>query len=361
MATLMHANRQWASRPADERFVSLPAMQSFLATVREQSRQAIVSTRGIEAVASPDFKGLSIGAPDGNLYDPTNWAFGQLSQLAEAPASYLRTLAAPIAADCINFGLRFKREIEDIGILMQSNGTKTLRAATGPRYGRIWNDDVVAALIDRFGDGVTGDWKVPGEFGKDVAVTQKNTTLFASDRDMFVFLADEKNRIEVPDRRNGQPGSLARGFFVSNSEVGKSSLYIGTFLFDYVCCNRIVWGATEYKEVSVRHTASAPDRWVEEVMPALKAYSESSSDNIVRAIEQAKETKLEKDLGEFLKGRFSARMIQGFEAAHVADEDRPIETVWDVVTGITAYARQVENQDARIELETKAGEFLKAA
>jgi hypothetical protein len=45
---------------------------------------------------------------------------------------------------------------------------------------------------------------VPGEFGQRVTVTQDNTTLFASDRDMFVFLADEENRIELPSRRAGR-------------------------------------------------------------------------------------------------------------------------------------------------------------
>ena len=73
---------------------------------------------------------------------------------------------------------------------------------------------------------------------------QDNTTLFASDRDMFVFLADEDNRIENPNRRAGRFGSFARGFFVWNSEVGKTTLGAGFFLFDYVCCNRIVWGET---------------------------------------------------------------------------------------------------------------------
>jgi hypothetical protein len=34
---------------------------------------------------------------------------------------------------------------------------------------------------------------VPGEFGQRVAVTKQNTTLYASDRDMFVFLADEED------------------------------------------------------------------------------------------------------------------------------------------------------------------------
>ena len=31
-----------------------------------------------------------------------------------------------------------------------------LRAATGPAYGRIWDADIVDALVERFGDGVSG-------------------------------------------------------------------------------------------------------------------------------------------------------------------------------------------------------------
>ncbi len=65
-----------------------------------------------------------------------------------------------------------------------------------------------------------------GRFGKRVTVDRENTTLYASDRDMFVFLADEDRRIEVAGR------SLARGFFVWNSEVGDKTLGAGFFLFD---------------------------------------------------------------------------------------------------------------------------------
>src|ERR1700730_11680066 len=58
-----------------------------------------------------------------------------------------------------------------------------LRAATGPRYGRIWNADVVDALVERFGDGVSGHWRVPGIFGERITVDKGNTTLYASDRE----------------------------------------------------------------------------------------------------------------------------------------------------------------------------------
>jgi len=76
-----------------------------------------------------------------------------------------------------------------------------------------------------------------------VTVDKQNTTLYASDRDMFVFLADEENRIEIPGRRAGQSGSFARGFFVGNSEVGKSSLFAGFFLFDAERTIEALWAA----------------------------------------------------------------------------------------------------------------------
>jgi len=235
-----------------------------------------------------------------------------------------------------------------------------LRAATGPQYGRIWNADLVESLVDRFGDGVTGDWKVPGEFGQRVQVTKENTTIYASDRDMFVFLADEDHRIDVPDRRNGEPGSLARGFFVWNSEVGKTSLGCAFFLFDYVCCNRIVWGAREFNEIRVRHTSGAPDRWLEEVQPVLIEYAKASARPIVEIIENAKQKRLD-DIDKFLGERFGKRMTLDLKEIHMSEEHRPIETLWDATTAVTARARVLPFQDQRVELEREAGKILQLA
>ena len=177
-------------------------------------------------------------------------------------------------------------------------------------------------------------------------VTGENTTLFAGDRDMFVFLADEKNRIELPGRRDRQTGQLARGFFVSNSEVGAGTLRVKTFLFDYVCQNRIVWGAHELEEIAIRHTASAPDRFVEEVAPALLAYSQAAAGSVERVLASAQRSKVDK-VEEFLAKRFGPKVGQRVAAAHVAEEGRPIETVWDVVTGATAYAKSIPWTDRK--------------
>lgn len=362
MSTLMQASRQWASRPDDQRFVSLTELHDYCSKQRDNSRGRVVSSRRLSAApVDGDHKSLVVLGPDGSPVAPTHWSFGQLASRAGAPPSYLRELPAPIAADCINYGLKHVRDVEELGVLLYKNGgAPELRAVTGPQYGRVWNAQITQALVARFGDGLTGDFKVPGEFGKDVAVTKANTTLYASDRDMFVFLADEKNRIEMPNRRDGQKGSLARGFFVWNSEVGKTSFGFAMFLFDYVCCNRIVWGAEEYKEIRLRHTVSAPDRWMEEIVPVIDAYSHASAAPVQRAIAHAQAKRIE-DVDKFLRNRFTASLAQAISAVHVVEEARPIETLWDAVTAVTAYARGVPHQDRRIDLEREAGKILDMA
>lgn len=355
---LMQANTQWTNRPDDERYTSLLDMREHFHTVRHQSRETVVSSRSIELVPDADNKGMAIVGKAGVPYAPSHWAFGQLATLAGAPAGYLRDLPSPIAADCVNYGLKFSRDVADVGLLLQSNGTRSLRAATGPRYGRIWNSEILDTLVNRFGDGVSGTgFRVPGEFGRDVTVTKENTTLYASDRDMFVFLADEQNRIEIPNRRDGESGSMARGFFVWNSEVGDKTLGIASFLFDYVCSNRIVWGAAEFKQVTIRHSAGAPDRWIEDVMPAIKSYASGTSGNVVAAIEDARSHRLD-NVDEWLAGRFGKRIGQRVAMAHMTEEGRPIETRWDAITGATAYAKSIGQTDNRVAFERQAGDLL---
>lgn len=361
--TLHQASHQWATRPDDQRFASLTDLNAFCENDRARSIGRVVSTRTLEArPVEGDTKSLVIfNRESERIATPTHWAFGQLATRAGAPASYLRELPSPIAADCINYGLRFSRDIEDIGTLTYKNGGPAeLRAVTGPNYGRVWNAQITRALVDRFGDGISGDFRVPGEFGKAVEVTKKNTTLFASDRDMFVFLADEKNRIKVPNRRDGKSGELARGFFAWNSQVGRTTFGLGLFLFDFACSNRMVWGAEGYTEIKLRHTASAPDRWLEEVYPAITAYANASEQPIVRAIEAAQTKKLA-DVDDFLRSRFSGNMSNAIKAQHMAEEGRPVETLWDAATAITAYARELPHQDVRVEMEREAGRVMKLA
>jgi hypothetical protein len=362
MSTLMQASNQWSSRPADQRFESLTALNEYVTRVRDNSHAKVLSSRELScAPVEGNSRGLSCLGPNGAPVNLTHWSFAQLCQLAAAPAGYLRSLPAEMAADCVNYGLHVTRDVSDVGVLLYKNGGEPeLRAATGPNYGRIWNETITRALVDRFGDGLTGDFRVPGEFGKAVEITKANTTLYASDRDMWVFLADERNRIEIPNRRDGEPGSLARGFFLWNSEVGSATFGIATFLFDYVCLNRIVWGAQGYDEIRIRHTSGAPDRWIEQAAPAIEAYANSSASSVTEAIAAARAKRIDK-VDDFLSKRFTRSQVSAIKAAHLSDEQRPIETLWDATVGVTAYARGIQYQDERVKLEREAGKILNLA
>lgn len=366
MTILMQASNQWASRPADERFTSLHDLHDFSSKVRDRSSAKVVANRALELqpTEADPIKGLQIVGQNGNPAVMTHWAFGQIASLAGGPAGYLRNLPAPIAADAINYGLKYNRDVEEIGVLvtrkLHDMDTIEMRAATGPKYGRVWNSELTEALVKRFGNGVDGDWRVPGEFGQRTVITKENTTLYASDRDMFVFLADEENRIDVPNRRNGESGSMARGFFVWNSEVGAGTLGAAFFMFDYVCCNRIVWGAEGFKEIRLRHSSGAPYRWLEEIQPVLTEYANASEKPVLETIAAAKEKRLD-DVSEWLNKRFTKKLAAKIDVAHCREENRPIETLWDVVTGITAHAKTIEHQDTRIGLEREAGKLLQMA
>jgi len=282
-----------------------------------------------------------------------------------APANYLRSIPTKLAAECLNHSMKQIDE-KEIGLRLRqysSDGQiqRVANSLNGPKYGRVWNDEITGLMLNRGIDGVNGDWRIPGEFGRDVTITKDNTTLYSSDHDMFIFLADEKNRIELPHRRGGKSGTLARGFFIKNSEVGASRLIITTFLFDYACSNRIVWGAEQVMEVSIRHTSKAPESWLDRTMPALEAYHSASVQPIEDGLRAAQRLVLEApkiiDMVGNVVGKRSVPLVQ---AAYLEDEGRPMETLWDVVTGITAYSRTIAYTDERMVLDKAAGDLLES-
>lgn len=362
MADLMAVNAQWRDRPADQRFLSLTDLHKHAVRAKTGAVERTVSVGEIQAQLSNG--GLTFKGPKGNAFPATHWAAGQLSQLAGAPASYLRTLPDALAAACFNHGLQVNGKDRTKLLLQATDSGAMISAATGPDYGRVWTADVVGSFIKRFGDGVTGDFRVPGIRGKALdAVTRENTTIYGSDRDCFFFLADEKNRIEVKERRGGEGGSLARGFYVWNSETGSKTIGVRKFLFDFVCANRIIWGAEGVQEVRIRHTSGAPDRWMAEIARFLHDYMQSSAaaEEAQIAAAQAKTLGDRQEVTDFLLARWSKNVTEEILSTHVKEEGREVATLWDVVTGATAYARTVPYQDERVKIEIEAGKVLALA
>ena len=372
---------QWFSRPDDQKFLTLDNMLATKKNDAQRMTSRTVDTHKIQIVgefdeANPSRGDLRIEYADDNNRDhvntPTNWSFGQLSQLSGAPAGYLKDLPAPLAADCIQWGLRYNRGRELVKVYGSQADGGDLRAATGPDYGRIYDWEIlepVKNLVDASG----GRWKVPGMmtgsrdglavYDPDVPVTMDTTTLFASDRDVFVFLVDDRNPIEVGKLPNGEPDLMFRGFYAWNSETGSKTAGIAAMYLRGVCMNRNLWGVENFQEIKIRHTKFAPDRFAMEARPALESFAHGSTATFVEGVQAAKAAKIAHDDEsrlEFLSKRagLSGRMAKAANARHLKEEGRPVETVWDAAQAITAIARDIPHQDARIEVERKAGALL---
>lgn len=355
---LHRASMEWASRPDDQRYESMDALKAAVVSRRRESWTASVPTADLRVVPV-DGKGIAVATFDQTagarrLLAPSNWAFGQLSQYAGAPASYLRTLPAELASINLQWGLERAAVRDDALVLAQSNGDHKLRALTSTSYGRIWDADVVSA-VERVNP--DGRWVIPSA-SYTTTNPKRATTLYASDRDVFIFLVDPKNEIEV----NGD--KLYRGFYVWNSEVGSAVFGLTTFLYRYVCDNRIIWGATDVRELRIRHTGGAPERFAYEGEKYLRRYADESVAGLVDGIKAAQSKALPVGKDETVESWLQSRGFSKAEAVGSVQsaqaEEGKARTLWDIVNGVTAYARGIPHTDRRVELESKAGKLMAA-
>lgn len=365
---------EWFSRPDDERFLSLTDLYDVVRARADRATTRVVDSKAIRVEARSDSpERLSLMVPDEERpVAPTNWAFGQLCSLVGAPASYLRELPAALAGINLQHGLVAHRG-EQVKLLQTDDGRTELRAATGPEYGRIWDYELVEAVMKIAGDGVGQTrWKVPGvldwsnmHYNPYVDVTRDTTTLYASDRDVFIFLVDDTHPIEAGKLPNGDPDLYFRGFYCWNSEVGAKTLGMATFYLRAVCMNRNLWGVENFEEVKIRHSKFAANRFAHEAAPALEHFADSSPMPFLRGIKTARErivARKDEDRETFLRKRgFSKAETAKIVATVLNEEGRPPETIYDFVQGITAFARTRTNQDSRLEVEGKARKLLETA
>ena len=362
---------EWFSRPDDERYLSLSELHAAVRGRAERATARTIETKALQVEASrDDAERLALVVPGRDEpIAPTHWSYGQLCSLVGAPASYMRQLPAPLAGINLQHGLLSHRA-ELVKTLEADDGRVELRAVTGPDYGRIWDHELVAAVMKIAGDGA-GDtrWKVPGlldwstmTHNPFVEVTKNTTTLYASDRDVFLFLVDDTHPIEAGRLPNGDPDLYFRGFYAWNSEVGSKALGIASFYLRAVCMNRNIWGAEGFEEISIRHSKFAGHRFAHQAAPALERFADSSPMPFLAGIRAAREqivARGDKDREIFLRKRgFSKPETEKIIATVLDEEGRPPESVFDFVQGITALARTKPHQDARLELEGKAAKLL---
>lgn len=139
---------EWFTRPDDERYLSLETLYDAVRARAEAATTQTVETRSIRVeAAADDAERLQLMLPDRpHAIAPTHWSFGQLCSLVGAPSGYLRQLPAALAGINLQHGLLSHRG-ELVKTLESGDGHTELRGVTGPDYGRIWDQELVSAVM----------------------------------------------------------------------------------------------------------------------------------------------------------------------------------------------------------------------
>jgi hypothetical protein len=367
-SVITRASREWWTRPDDERYLTLDELHRATLRRAELCEARTVCNKDLLVRGNAEAGGeLYLAHEDFGFLHPTHWSLGQLATISHTPARWIREVAPlptgpAIAAHAINLGLRHLAECAEVQLVkvphMPGLRDGNLRCIVGPDYGRIYDHEVVRAVMDTNED---GRWHVPAA-SYQTKNPKRATTLYASDRDVFVFLVDERNPVSI--RVGGTVRNLFRGFMVWNSEVGHHKFGFMTFLYDFVCDNRTVWGAREVKEVSIKHTKNAPERFLREVRPMLRAYAEASVHDVEAKLQRAADMKVGTSDEEVMawlrrhefKEKESRKIVETAKA-----EEGGARTVWELVNGGTAVARTIPYNDDRVALEKRVSGLLRLA
>jgi len=372
----MSISSQWNKRGEDERFENLVVLETFKHLGLKHMVERKVQLEDIEFDHNDNV--LHVLIPGTNIQlDLTNWAFSQLCGWLTAPSAHYRAFPAIRAADNLNYWARNSNDVE-VKIYYDEKAGK-LHAVTGPNYGRVHDYSVVQSVREIAGDGVSKDalWRVPGSidwssyfrsdtvrYSPAVSVDKQNTTLYASDRDMFLFLVDDHNPIEIGKLPNGDSDLVFRGFNVSNSEVGKAPLEFRTMLLRGVCMNRCLWGveASSIESLYIKHTKRAPEYYRDKLIPILNNISLAGSSSVLETVNSARAIKFMKDEDRltFLTGQgFTLKQAIAIQKEAYHTDQTPPDNLWLMVNAITAWARTKPYQDQRWALEQQAGQLLK--
>jgi hypothetical protein len=385
------AHWQWASRPDDERFTSLTDLLAFTDMRRRNSASSVLDTRQLRLAAGTNDAGdtdpskLVFLSKEGAETQFTNYSFGQLCERVGSRPSEWRDVAGkpmptPLMVPPLQWRLEYARQqmespqaklyylppdiTSENGEVVQ-NAEGVLMAFTGPKYGRIYDADVCRKVVE-FNERQGNTWHIPYATYQE-ADPKRATTLYASDHDSWIMLVRTDRPIDDGTGR----GALYQLLIVSNSEVGDARFNLTVGLYSTICDNRIIWGLTGAQTVSLVHNAQAPERFTREAMPALLAYGAMSTTRLEDAMANARKQHIEApqgapDVMRWLAERGFSQTASKTALDLVANGDAGAPSddptnLWNVVNGLTAYARGITHTDDRVAFERQVGALLEPA
>lgn len=357
MVTTNSANAQYYSRPADERFKSLADLHAIASVDMARCGSKDLQLSSLKAVSyngSVALQSLETGVTAGL----THWSGSQLARFASAPAGYLRTLPAELAADCLNHGLQTGPTDQDPSLqayFRKSPDGLTLRALTSTDYSRLYDAKVVERLQRLQTVRPSLDLPPVWEGGKGGA--------YRGDRDMFVIMVDGGSIVDDPTLGGfgGSNGTMYRGIIVRNSEVGAATYEMLTFLFRGICGNHNIWGVENASHVRRRHVGKIDQVFETMNQTAIEFFDRPASDDVQR-IKQLAAIELGRDRETVVTaGRGLGLTETQADAAYTSAETHEPNprSVWGYMQGITRISQESSYQDDRFALDLLAAKLAR--
>lgn len=363
------------ARIGEHGFPTLGAMLEGARAQRAASAEHAADGRGV--LFTPE--GVDLG---GGLeaHRFTDWALRQAGTLAGVPAAVLDRLQPGTRARVLNE--TFPREDARRWLLETgADGATVVRSITSTGYRRVWDADLLGE-VER--------WMVPA--GWEPAYPERTwgrgpadadtapRALWRSDRESFAFFMSARDMTRGDDGSADVDGlgGMRRGLWIGNSETGARSLSWGSFWFRAMCCNFLVWDASEVAVNRRRHTAgvvrevAALRSWIRDAVPVvvesdlapfrrLDAVPYPVPERIAGKGRKGSGLPWAERLALDLADRFPGiTQSTGREAAALAergDGGARAGSWWAVVNGLTAAARERTAGD-RFDLSRAAGLVL---
>lgn len=383
----MTLSNQWRTRPAEDCFWTVSDLLKSARAEKTASVERDYHARGLTLVTDG-------GESDGLFVRGDGWtaplgvshhAFSQLAGLAKAPAGYLRSLPAELAADCVSVGLARRDRDERAVSLMANRETLTIRALTGENYSRLWSADLLEMVVGAmdaspsryvtppawvgFGGVDDGSWSGPtrkatqadvGEWTRvKVGDTIRPAGLYYSPhdgRDTFAFFLNTERAIDLP-----RGGTGFRFLMLWNSESGAASVGAASGIVDVVCGNHILWGMRDVKEFRFRHVgdglSARSHRELKSAFGVLDAAPweskilKGSAEHILGA------TVADVDAAAVRATRLPLATIQAARAAVSARDYGHTGSAYAVASALTEYAQTLPRVEERVDLDRAAAKL----
>lgn len=360
MATLTMASAQYMNRPKDESFASLDALIEHKRHEQARSKEVTYNIRDLRVVPAAD--DVMIASPKGQAQF-THWSFSQMARMIKAPAGYLRTLSPAIIAEAMNHGITSGMGDTATLLVKAPNGNPlpVVRAITSETYGRVWDADLYDAanrMVFQSKSSGTGDgWTAPPTWSGESAGT------WAGDRDSFVIRVDGGSIVNDPSLRAGKDGRMYRGIIIRNSEVGAASIVIDWVLFQYICGNLMLWGATIDRKFRRRHVgANAVRDSIRELGSLARQWttrSASQDEAILRGLMTRELAHTPEAVqAEMVKMGYTQEQARAVYTTCIGEFDANPRSYWGVAQGTTKLSQEQPFQSDRFALDMLAAKVM---